>query len=131
MRKLYICMLGLIALKLLNGCASTAKNLPCGFEGKGPISVTTFGNKQYFYKVNQWIRDSEEKLKVYIGKTKDDLRKDFGNPTYVLHDLVLLGKSYSEEWRYDYSDGIPFITDSTWSYFFYMNNGIVEYIEAF
>ncbi len=131
MKKVYVHILSFLILISSVNCVDARKNLPLTLRPKGTISNTSFNNKEYLNKWNEWVRDSEEKLKVFKDRPKEDLEKELGSPNGIQRDVILQKKHYDELWRYDYSRGIPFVSDSSWAYFFYINKGVVEYIEVF
>ena len=108
------------------GCASANKSLPPGLKARTLINFST----NTLRDTNIWAQGNLQKLEIYIGRPKEDLKKDFGEPSLIKKNIPHKEKQYDEWWRYWYSKGMPMILEESWAYDFYINNGIVEYVEV-
>ncbi|MFA6378973.1 MAG: hypothetical protein WCX16_04230 [Candidatus Omnitrophota bacterium] len=124
MKKIDILILFFLVILAPIGCSTGAKALPDGFKPRSPITFSTNTLRDR----EQWSTDTLEKLKVYVGKSKEELRKDFGEPRSIKYDIPCKEGLCEEAWRYWYSRGIPFVIEESWAYNFYINNGIVAYV---
>lgn len=77
-------------------------------------------------------------LVTYIGKSKEDVRRDFGEPTEVRHESGMIATHYEVEkvpfdelWYYIYRKGIPGINAEGSTKRFFLNQGKVVSVDAF
>lgn len=77
-------------------------------------------------------------LVTYIGKSKDEVRRDFGEPTEVRHESGLIHTHYQVEkvefneiWEYVYRRGIPGVNAEGSIKTFFFNGDKVVSVDAF
>jgi hypothetical protein len=77
-------------------------------------------------------------LVTYIGKSKNEIKRDFGEPTAIRHESGLIHTHYREEkvqfneiWEYIYRRGIPGINAEGSIKTFFFNDDIVVSVDAF
>ena len=70
-------------------------------------------------------------LVTYIGKSKDEVRRDFGEPTEIKKPGWLAGEEYQELWYYIYRRGIPGINAKGSTKRFFFNQDKVVSVDAF
>lgn len=107
---LVVC-LGLILL--LSGCGLTGWT--------DTRSLEEYGDK---------VRVTMATLVTYIGKSKEEVKKDFGEPTDIYKPAWLAGVQYEEEWGYTYLRGIPGINAEGSTKRFFFNDGKVVEVDA-
>lgn len=101
----------------------------CGLVNLNDESLEEYGNK---------VRLTMATLVTYIGKNKEDVRRDFGEPTEVRHESGMIATHYQLEkvpfdelWYYIYRRGIPGINaEGSTKRFFFNNDEVVE-VDAF
>lgn len=76
-------------------------------------------------------------LLPYIGKSKDDVRQSFGEPTSIKSVSGIINTHYKIEkvpfdeiWDYTHMRGIPMINAERGTILFYFNDGIVVSVDA-
>ena len=99
---------------LLNGCGL--------IEGADTKSLEAHGDR---------VRVTMATLITYIGKSKDEVRRDFGEPTEIKKPGWLAGEEYQELWYYIYRRGIPGINAEGSTKRFFFNQGKVVSVDAF
>ena len=126
MKRIRVLVLIFAVISVMMGCAASTNALPNGLKPRSPMNFSTNSLRDS----QEWANDSREKLKFYIGKPREELTKNFGKPYSIRRNIIYKGKNYQEEWRYWYSKGVAIIMEESWAYNFYINDGIVEYIEV-
>lgn len=94
----------------------------CGFVNLNDESLEEHGNK---------VRLTMATLVTYIGKSKEEVKRDFGEPTEIKKPGWLAGEQYEELWYYIYRRGIPGINAEGSTKRFFFNDGKVVEVDAF
>ena len=95
-------------------------------------------NNESLDEYSQKVNITMATLVTYIGKSKDEVKRDFGEPTEVKHESGLVHTHYELEkvpfdelWYYIYRRGIPGINAEGSTKEFYFNQGKVVSVGAF
>ena len=101
----------------------------CGLVNLNNESLEEYGDK---------VRLTMATLVTYIGKSKEEIRQDFGEPTEVRHESGMIATHYEMEkvpfdelWYYIYRRGIPGINAEGSTKRFFFNDGKVVEVDAF
>ena len=84
-------------------------------------SLEEYGNK---------VAETRNGLRTYVGKHKDEIRKEFGEPHEVSKPSWLSGVEYEEEWGYCYTRGVIMVNFERGCKYFFFNNDIVVAVDA-
>lgn len=110
----------LILVPLISGCSLIDLNNE---------SLEEYGNK---------VRLTMTTLVTYIGKNKEDVKKDFGDPTEIKHESGMIATHYQQDkvpfneiWEYIYRRGIPGINAEGSIKTFFFNEDKVVSVDAF
>ena len=103
-------------------------------SGCGLINLNDESLDEYGRKVGLTMAT----LVTYIGKSKDEVKRDFGEPTEVRHESGLIHTHYQVEkvpfdelWYYIYRRGIPGINAEGSTKRFFFNQDKVVSVDAF
>ena len=113
-----------IFILILNGCGVTDL-----FHWNDTKSLEEYGDK---------VMITMATLVTYIGKSKEDVKQRFGEPTEMRHESGLIHNHYKEEkvpfneiWSYIYHRGIPGINAEGSIKDFYFYDDKVVSVDAF
>jgi hypothetical protein len=93
----------------------------CGLINLNDESLEEYGRK---------VRVTMATLVTYIGKSKEDVKRDFGEPTEIRKPGWLAGEEYEELWYYIYRRGIPGINAEGSTKRFFFNQDKVVSVDA-
>jgi hypothetical protein len=116
----FLNLLILIPVFFLTGCGLTGNLLD--WKGDGEIEEYASGRQAVLIKIEK-----------YIGKSKDEVREDLGDPTEVDrpdYSAQFNGIQFEERWAYIYRRGIPLIYSEGCVKFFYFNEGKVVAVDV-
>ncbi len=114
----FLNLLILIPVFFLTGCGLTGNLV----DWKGDREL-----EEYADGINK-IRAEAEK---YIGKSQDEVRKVFGEPTEVHYLSWFKGIQHEEQWVYIYRRGIPLVYSEGCIKNFFFNEGKVVAVGVF
>lgn len=118
-KRYYLCTIFVILLMFpCNGCSLTGNIVGDWTDTR---SLEEYGNQ---------VAETSAVLKSYIGKHKDDIRMEFGEPHEVSKPSWLSGVEYEEEWGYCYTRGVIMINFERGCKYFFFKNDIVVAVDA-
>ena len=79
--------------------------------------------------VSPEIIEAVNEAKTFIGKTKQEIRTQYGKPMSITHDVSYHdGVTYDERWLYRYDAGIPIIAPNQYAITFYFIGDVVRLV---
>jgi len=88
-------------------------------------------NQQDWLNAIEDARNSYEK--EYVGKSKNHLLVNLGEPRSIDPDAWIHGEQYEESWYYNFSKGVykEFHSEPAKAVWFYIQDGVVQAVNVF
>ena len=97
--------------------------------GCGLIPNFDWTGEREFAKYAEWRQDSLNVLSLHIGKTPEEIKSLFGEPTQVREDIQIDDAHFDLKWFYHFRQG-PFYKMTGCMVDFYFNDGLVVKVDV-